>query len=132
MRNLSPLLVAVVLGACSSRVNVRPVELSAPAPQPAAVTLECVTRELDNLGFETTTRTADSSVTGIRINERPWYTSWLYGDTADQITATVTNGQLRVTAVSSDPQEIGEQGPPETGASETATLNAQEVLEACS
>ena len=66
------------------------------------------------------------------VNVRPWYTAWLYGDTADQITATVANGQLRVTAVSSDPNEIGDMGPPETGASETATRNAEEVLEACS
>ena len=132
MRNVSPLLLAAALGACSGGVNVRPVDLSAPAPQSAAVTLECVTRELDNLGFDTSVRRTDSSVTGVRINERPWYTSWLYGDTADQITATVTNGQLRVTAISSDPREIGEPGPPESGASEIATHNAQEILETCS
>lgn len=132
MRNVSVVAVAAALVGCGGSTSLQPVSLSAPAPESTAVTMECVTRELDNLGFETSDQSEPNSVTGVRINRQPWFLRWLYRDTADQIMATVEGGQLRVTAISSDPNELGEEGPPRSGASATATRNAESILATCS
>lgn len=133
MRNGPVVLVAVLLGGCGGGSSVQPVDLSAPAPASTPVAMECVTRELDELGYEIVpaNETAPNQVTGVRINEPPWYVQWLYGNTADQITASISQGQLRVSAISTDPEGIGREGPPATGASEAATRNAQSILETC-
>lgn len=132
MRNASALCIPVLLAACAGGTTPLPVQLSAPTPDSTPVTLECVTRELENYGYETTRTESPPAVTGIRINEPLWFLQWLYGNTADQITATVDGGQLSVTAVSSHPDEIGEEGPPRSGASEAATRNAQSIVDTCS
>lgn len=132
MRNALIVIVTAGIVGCSGGRTLQPVEVSAPAPESTAVTMECVTRELENLGYEVPANVSTpSSVTGIRINEQPWYVRWLYGNTADQITATIEGGQLQVTASSTDPDGAG-QDQPTSGASQAAVENAETVLETCS
>lgn len=133
MKRASAVMAVALVGACAGGTTVQPVDISAPAPAAsAAVTMECVTRELDSMGYEVPANQAGTmQVTGIRINEKPWFVRWLYGNTADQITATIDNGQLRVSASSSDPNDIGDDTMPTTAASDVAARNAQSVLDTC-
>jgi hypothetical protein len=96
--------------------------------------MECVRRELDDMAYEVTpgTQSGATTVTGIRVNEQPWWLKLIgYRNTADQITATVSGGQLHVTATSSDPAESPAGGPATSGATETAARNARELLATC-
>lgn len=134
MRNVSLVLVAVLAAGCSTALQ--PVRITAPAPADASQTLECARRELDRMGYTVAPDQAGMSVTGIARNETPWYLRWVgYRDTLDQVSASVEGGELRVLAVSSDPNDPLVREPANdraTGATAVAQRNAQQLLSACS
>ena len=112
----------------------QPVQLTGPAPAMASQTLACVSKALMDRGYSVDPQTGDETVVrGTHLNEQPW---WLrvfgYRDTADQITASVTQGQLQVTAVSSDPS-VGSTSTVRSTAttSGSARRDAQEVIAGC-
>lgn len=135
MRRLATLAVTAVLAGCGGR-SVQPVELSRPAPAPATQTLDCVVRELDRMDYTITSQDRQAGVIrATYINEQPWWRRIIgIRNTADQITATVSQGQLRITAISSDPTEpptdrVGTDG--SGAASSAAQNNAQQLLSTC-
>lgn len=135
MRRLATLTAAAVLAGCGGR-SAQPVELSRPAPAPAAQTLDCVARELDRMDYTITSQDRQAGVIrATYVNEQPWWRRIIgISNTADQITATVSQGQLQVTATSSDPTEppadrAGAQAP--GAASAAAQNNARQLVSAC-
>lgn len=131
MRKLLAGFIVTLVVACTRGTTPQPVDVAAPAPESTAVTMECVTRELETFGYEVPEGDADANeVTGIRINEPPWFLRWLYGNTADQITAVMEDDQLRVTPSSTDPNGMSA-GPPTQGASQATIENAETIVETC-
>jgi hypothetical protein len=93
----------LLLAACGGAAQ--PVQLTGPMPATADQALSCATQQLAERGYDVTTGQA-GVVSGIHLNEVPWWRR-IFGirATADQITASTNQGQLQVTAVSSDPSE---------------------------
>jgi hypothetical protein len=93
----------LLLAACGGAAQ--PVQLTGPIPSATDQVLTCATQQLANRGYDVSTEQA-GVVRGVHLNEVPWWRR-IFGirATADQITATASQGQLQVTAVSSDPSE---------------------------
>lgn len=132
MRALPVVFVAAIFAGCAARTG-EVVQLSGPAPAPAAQTMTCLNREFQSMGYRVIDNDAQA-VTAVHVNETPWYLRIIgYKDTADQITARVEGGQLRVSAISSDPTEPGAGGPAAAGgaASNAAARDARRLISAC-
>jgi hypothetical protein len=123
----------LLLAGCAG--NPQPVQLTGPAPAMSSETLACVSKALTDRGYTVDPPGADQMlVRGTHVNEQPWWMRIFgYRDTADQITASVNQGQLQVTAVSSDPS-VGATATVRSTAttSGAARRDAQEVIASCS
>ena len=129
MRNSLFLFLALGFAACG---GYRPVDFSGPVT--AANPVQCAREQIEQMGYEVASDPQAGAVTGIQVNEQPWYKTVLgFRPTADRITATVADGQLRVVATSSDPREASEGGMADTGlgATRSAELDARQVVMAC-
>jgi hypothetical protein len=126
-------MLAVLVAGCTS--SPRLVNLSRPTTSPAPQALDCVRTQFQRLGYRAEgSAPGATSVTGIRIHEAPWLLRLIgYRDTANQITASVSQGQLQVTAVSSDPANPMEGGLAGQGttANRTTERHAEDIVRAC-
>jgi PBP1b-binding outer membrane lipoprotein LpoB len=133
MRTVSIVLLAFLLAGCSR--DHRPVAFTGPAPAPASAALDCARTQLQNRGYNVVTSDqVAGSVTGVRVNERNWLLKLIgFTDTANQITATATSGQLQVTALSSEPGDPAQGGPSLVGegANRQAEEDARVIFNAC-
>jgi hypothetical protein len=124
---------AVLVAGCTS--SPRLVNLSRPTTSPAPAALECVRTQFQRLGYTLAGSTpGTTSVTGIRIHEVPWLLRRIgFQNTANQITASVAQGQLQVTAVSSDPSNPMEGGLAGQGttANRTTERHAEDIVRVC-
>lgn len=132
MRRATVLPVVLLLAGCGG--GLRPVELSGPAPTSASQVLDCVNRRAGEMGYEVvSTDQSRGTTTAIRRNEAPRLLRFIgFEDTADQITASVSGGQLRLTAISTDPEDpVAGGGGAVGGATREAQEDAQRILGAC-
>ena len=130
----APLVAVVTMLGAACAGNPQPVQLSAPMPATGAQALNCAANELTELGYSVAPMAAGAtSVTGTHVNEQPWWRKIIgFRATADEITASVSGGELQVTAVSSDPDEASNtavQGTATT--SGAARADAQDVIRSC-
>lgn len=132
MRNFSIILLGVLLVGCGSY---RPVSYSGPIAGAMPQAMDCVRREFEQLGYTVTaSEPTASSITAVRVEAPPWYRRFLgFQSTANQITAAVSQGELQVTAVSTDPTSAYEGGRAETGdgANEQAERDTRQIVGAC-
>ena len=133
MRGITILALAILFTGCRS--SSEPVTFAGPSAP--ATALDCATAQLQNLGYtvERNTGPGSASVIGTRIKRPPRLLTWIgFRDTANQITATSTGGQLQVTAISSDPGDLAEGGLSleGTGANRQTERDARQVFGACS
>lgn len=119
---------AFMLMGCAGPVG-QPVELTVPAPAPVNETTACINEELEDMAYEITSNAQSGVIQALRVNEQPWWLKLIgYRDHVDQITATITNDQLRVIATSSDPTATAAAT---TGASEAAERDARRIVNEC-
>ena len=127
---------AVVLVAACGGGSRMPVQLAAPAPASVPQTVDCVSRQLQSMDYNVVSNDPQSgTIVARHINEQPFWLRMIgYRNTADQLTITMEANQLRVAAVSSDPEAPGTGGVAEAGgaASSAAQRDAQRLLNACS
>jgi hypothetical protein len=129
MRGLVAVAVGVSVAACAGG-GAQPPQFSRPVPEPASQALTCANQELERMGY--TVAATDPSagrVVGVVRNDPPWWLRMVgFRETADQLTVTVAQGEMRVTAISTDP--VAERGSP-GGVSRAAQQQAQSLLNAC-
>lgn len=120
---------AVLVAACAGG-PVAPARVSGPAPAPASQTFGCVNQKLRDMGYRVASTDEQAGViVAMHPNPQPFWRRMLgFRDTADQLTVSVAQGQLQVTAVSSDPAEEGGASGTASGAART---DAQRLLQAC-
>ena len=111
MRTLVAGPLMLLLAACGAGAST-PMQLSGPAPGGTTPTMDCVTRQLTRLGYTISSSDAGTgTVQATHLNPAPWYQRILgFNDTADQITAIVGQGELKVVATSSDPNSTSPPG----------------------
>lgn len=126
--------VVVLLAACGGARE--PVQISAPAPAAVPQTVDCVSRELQSMDYQVVSNDPQTgTIVATHLNEPPiWLRMIGYRPTADQLTIMVGGNQLRVTAMSSDPDAVGQGGVAQgaSAASSAAQRDAQRLLDACS
>ena len=130
MRTIAMLFLVGLLAGCG---GYRPVSFVEPVT--SAQPLACAEEEMEERGYDVQIpQSATQSVTGLHINEQPWYKRLLgFRSTADQISASISGGNLQVTAVSSDPTEAAEGGRAQTGlgATRDAERDALAIISIC-
>jgi hypothetical protein len=133
MPRFSLVVLTVLLAGCSTTTG--PVHLVRPVSSAAPETLDCVRTQFQRMGYrEVETTPGGIAVTGVRVQRASWLLKLIgFQDTANQITAMVSQGQLQVTAVSSDPANPAEGGPaPGTHANRATEQHAERIAGACS
>lgn len=126
--------VVVFVAACGG--GRAPVQLAAAAPAPVPQTVDCVSRQLQSMDYEVVSNDPQTGVIVARhLNEPPFWLRMIgYRNTVDELSITVGGDQLRVMAISSDPDAVGQGGvaPAGSAASEAAQRDAQRLIDACS
>jgi len=129
---------AVLLAACAGGGARQTVQLTGPATGSSTQTMECVNRQLQSMNYQVAaTGQQTGSITATRRNEQPWWLRMVgYRDTADQLTISTEQGQLRVSALSSDPGDPaggggGRDATGGTAASAGAQQDARRIINAC-